>query len=226
MLIVADISGNHGGYLPKALELIQWAAECGCDYAKFQYYSPERMYASSEEDLELYHRLAVPHDWLTPMFDCAHANNIGLFASIFDTELLAHLIPYMPDVWKVASPQSTWLPEGVYRGILEGVPPTRKKDIVFSADARDIDRMQKIFPEGRALYCPPDHPSFVTDMDFEEFGDYWGFSDHTPDLQAPLAFAAAGAKMIEKHLKLDDNCVDADFSADVPTMRRLCQLLK
>lgn len=223
MLIVAEISGNHGGYLDKALELIKAAASCGCDYAKFQYYSPSGMYASSEEDLELYHRLAVPYNWLTSMFACAHDGNIGLFASVFDVELVPHLIPFQPDYWKLASPQSTWLPEVVYRDIVGLLPA---KDIIFSADSRDIDRMRKIVPYGRAMYCPPGHPPYITDRDFEEFGDYWGFSDHTPDLQAPLAFAAAGAKMIEKHLKLDDSCVDAAFSADTLTMKRLCQLLK
>ena len=78
--------------------------------------------------------------------------------------------------------------------------------------------------ECSSLYCPPGHPQAITDDDF--LIPYNGFSDHTPDLMAPLAFAQAGARMIEKHLKLDDNCVDAAFSATPQTMAALCRLTK
>ena len=224
MIIVADISGNHGGHLDKALELIVTAARCGCDYAKFQYYRPGDMYATSKEETDLYFQLHVSHDWLVPMFDCANTNNIGLFASIFSVECVQELIPFDPDYWKLASPQSTWLPESVLLGIVAAIP--NPKDIIISADRRDLDRMHKIAPKARALYCPPGHPPDITDMDFEEIGEYYGFSDHTPDLITPLAFAAAKVQMIEKHLKVDDNCVDAEFSADASTMRELCRRLK
>ena len=86
--------------------------------------------------------------------------------------------------------------------------------------------MHRLAPKARALYCPPGHPPDITDADFEEIGEYYGFSDHTPDLLAPLAMACAGVNMIEKHLKLDDNCIDAEFSADAMTMERLCRMLK
>ena len=41
--IVAELSGNHGGSLQKALELVEVASMCGVDAIKLQTYKPETM---------------------------------------------------------------------------------------------------------------------------------------------------------------------------------------
>lgn len=225
MNIIAEISGNHGGYLDKACELIEVAAECGCDYAKFQYYHPREMYDAENE--RLYSRLAIPRDWLGTLFDAAGRSGIGLFASVFSSDGVADLVEYSPPYFKIASPQSTWLPTRAYKEIVKAVPESTP--IIFSADERDGARMLSIVRPHRyiKLYCPLGHPPKITDDNYAEFLDfcYDGFSDHTSDLTAPLAFAMAGAEWIEKHLKLDGNCVDAAFSASPDTMARLCEIL-
>ena len=226
MKIVAEISGNHGGYRDKACELIEVAAKCGCDYAKFQYYHPREMY--DHENEALYTRLAIPREWLSTLFDAANDCSLGLFASVFSADGVSDLLEFSPPYFKIASPQSTWLPAPVYREIVEMVPASTA--IIYSADWRDRERMLDIIqPHANlSLFCPPGHPSTVTDGDLYDFCDsgYNGLSDHTSGLGLPLAFAAAGATMIEKHLKLDDNCVDAAFSANSHTMAALCELLK
>lgn len=226
MKIIADISGNHGGYLEKAEELIREAARCGCDYAKFQYYRPRDMYGSREET-ELYYRLAVPHDWLEPLFDCANQSNIKLFASVFSVDGIEELLPFNPPFFKFASPLSTWLPQGVYEGMAEATS-TAGTLILASTDENSRPKVQGFSPD-ILLFCPPGHPYTVTDDDlrlFYEDGNYDGFSDHSPGLATPLAFASLGVEFIEKHLKLDDNCIDAYFSATPKIMERLCTILK
>src|ERR1019366_9472764 len=99
MKIIADISGNHGGYLEKACELIEVVAKCGCDYAKFQYYSPREMFDSANE--ALYARLMVPHNWIDVMFDTARDNNIGLFASVFSGCGVDDLVEFTPPYFKI-----------------------------------------------------------------------------------------------------------------------------
>jgi sialic acid synthase SpsE len=41
-----------------------------------------------------------------------------------------------------------------------------------------------------------------------------GLSDHTPGYETAIAATALGAVMIEKHFKLDDDCIDAAYSLD------------
>ncbi len=216
--IIADISGNHGGDLDKALELIYWANWAGCSCVKFQYYQAEDMPWTGQSDFDMYRKLAVRDRWLPRLFDCAKSVGIPLFASVFTLravrEILSFGVPYI----KLASPKSTQLSEEVYCDIILEVPPT--VDIIASGPG---------WPSciSRILYCPDGHPPVITPQSFEEFRrwNYYGFSDHTPGIQVPMAFIRAGAKMIEKHIKLakDEECVDHTFSADPMTMETLCK---
>ncbi len=214
--IVAEISGNHGGLLSKMLDMICKAAECGCDYAKFQYYTPIDMPDAHEDDnWAMYNKLMVHDYWLSGMFKCAKENSIGLFASVFSLRAAKEILKYDVPYIKVASPDSTLLASSVVEEIYAAVP----------ADVRVIWSFSGSFPNVAAGFK---NGIFPTQKDFEIFrvGKFYGFSDHTPGIRTPLAFIRAGAKMIEKHFKLqdDDDCVDATFSADPGTMKTLCRI--
>ncbi len=218
--IVAEISGNHGGSLDKALTLICEAADAGCDYAKFQYYRPEDMPDRYEGDNEeMYRKLMVPDEWLPRMFGMALNCGLGLFASVFSVRAARELLKYDVPYIKLASPDSTKLAGETYYEIMAEVPAD--VGIVWSGLSSSWS--------SKVLYCPLGHPPIITKKDISNFvvsGDYWGFSDHTPGIRAPLAFIGAGARMIEKHIKLkgDNDCIDAAFSAEPNTMRLLCKL--
>ena len=229
--IVAEISGNHGGDLVKACHLIVQAAAAGCDHAKFQYYRPEDMPDRHVgENEKMYQELMVPDYWLPEMFKTAKLHNIGLFASVFSAraakEVLKFDVPYI----KIASPVSTPLSDETYKAIGDVVP--RHVGLIVSSDSRHADKMWNWHFWKRTvvrMYCPPGHPQELINEDYI-FG--WnqteGFSDHSTGISAPLSFMreVASLKMIEKHLKLDDNCEDAAFSADRKTMELLCKLVR
>ncbi len=231
--VVAEISGNHGGELSKAIELIELAAAAGCDYAKFQYYLPADMPWTGPDDYEMYTRLAVKPFWLPRMFATAREWGIGLFASVFSNravhELLEYDIPYI----KIASPESTNLGKATYKRIADAIPGDVQ--VIVSAGKKDMDLMAEIFPDGSAMLCPPGHPPTpeVCAEYVSEIRECWrgtglalGLSDHTPDLRFPVKALSNGAGMIEKHLKLDNNdflCVDK-FSANLDTMKMLCRI--
>ncbi len=221
--IVAEISGNHGGSLERASTLIYEAAKAGCDYAKFQYYRPIDMPDRDEGDnLAMYQRLYVRTDWLPDLFYVAKKCKIGLFASVFSVERAKEILEYDVPYIKLASPNSTELPERTYEEIMWIVPPD--VEIVASSDSQYT--FQGLC--SKVLYCPVGHPPQIGWDDFTEFrkGNYWGFSDHTSGIRTPLAFIRAGADMVEKHLKLegDNDCIDATFSAEPETMGLLCKL--
>ncbi len=225
--IVAEISGNHGGSLEKAKELIFWASWAGCDYAKFQYYRPEDMSDRRVGDNDaMYHRLMVPDEWLPELFDHAHRCNIGLFASVFSARAIRELAKYDISYVKLASPSSTWLPTKVYQEIREAVPA--HVDIIGSAAGpQDLETMRRVTPN--ILYCPIGYPPTFTIESMNEYaiGTYRGLSDHTSGIGVPASFARiAKTMMIEKHLKLegDKDCEDAHFSAEPLTMKLLCKL--
>ncbi len=223
--VVAEISGNHGGSLEKATTLIYLAAEAGCDYAKFQYYHPLDM-PDYLEHQEMYEKLSIPDEWLPHMFRCAHLSNIGLFASVFSARAVRELLKYDVPYIKIASRDSTRLSDETYNAIIEEVPP--EIEIIWSGGGPS-PRVH----ERKILYCPKGHPPVLEWDDFSNFrrGNYWGFSDHTKGITAPMAFIKAGAQMIEKHFKLEHDHltyeelpIDNAFSADSYTMKLLCKL--
>jgi N,N'-diacetyllegionaminate synthase len=71
------------------------------------------------------------------------------------------------------------------------------------------------------LHCVARYPSRIEDANLqvintirELHGDLVGLSDHTPGYETAIAATALGAVMIEKHFKLDDDCIDAAYSLD------------
>ncbi len=227
--IVAEISGNHGGELSKVLALLRMAQECGCDYAKFQFYHPLDM-PDYLEHQAMYEKLSVPDEWLPRMFTWARALGIGLFASVFSARAARELLKYDSPYIKIASPDSTRLTPETYQEIVATIPATRM--VIVSSDFKDRKDMWYTLGPGEyglfRMYCPPGHPPNISRRNLDEFSQHGieGFSDHTSGIEVPLAFIRRGAQMIEKHFKLDGDktCIDANFSANPQTMKLLCRL--
>ena len=134
--------------------------------------------------------------------------------------LLEFPCPYI----KFASPASTKLPEKTYWEMGQAI--NGRREIIASAVNLDSRPMPRI----KIMLCPPGHPSIVYDLwEYRERFNplyHFGYSDHTEtnNYWTALDFIDAGAKMIEKHFRIDDGCIDAAFSADPQTMRLLCKL--
>jgi len=223
--IVAEISGNHGGSLNKARHLIIAAADCGCDYAKFQFYRPEDMPDRHEGDNDaIYRKLMVPDEWLPELFDQAYDCCIGLFASVFSVRAVETLLKFDVPYFKIAAPGSTPLDAKVRDAIYEAIP----KHIPLIVSNVWDGTFLKSFTNTLAMVCPPGHPPNNSEIweSLRRFDPDWmyGFSDHTAGIAVPLGFIRAGVRMIEKHFKINDDCIDAAFSADPPTMELLCKL--
>ncbi len=224
--IVAEISGNHGGSLDRALRLISVAAYCGCDYAKFQLYRPEDMPDMNGDNRAMYEKLMVPESWLPHLFATARGCRIGLFASVFSVRAVETLLKFDVPYIKLASPESTRLSWDTYRHIVIACSQRPDIGLIVSTGVNDADPAWRL--RSTMMYCPPGHPAQITWDDYVNFKsrNYAAFSDHTRsgDYWTALRFIERGAQMIEKHLKVDDDCIDAAFSADADTMSLLCRL--
>jgi sialic acid synthase SpsE len=220
-MIIAEISGNHGGDLGKACKLIAAAARCGCDAVKFQLYLPEDLDDPANKDgYEKYH---VPETWLESMFNEARLADIKLFASVFAPWAVEALEPFAPFAYKIASPESTRLPDRTYHELAAAVRRT-SAELFVSSGLADLGRMVWFNPDV-LFYCKWGYPAELYNGDLQIMRRLrGGFSDHSAGVEWPLAMIAAGATHIEKHFKLDGDCVDAAFSLDPEQMKLLCDL--
>ena len=158
-----------------------------------------------------------------------------LFSSVLQSGRSVHLEHYGCNGYKIASPESTWLTEQRYHELMEAIYETGERYMV-SSGKRHMDAMTNYMEPDVLFYCKAGYPAVVEDADVSYMADLSasplinhvvtavGFSDHTVGFRATMAMIGAGAKVIEKHFKLNDECVDAAFSLNKDQMKRLCEI--
>jgi pseudaminic acid synthase len=240
VFVVAEMSGNHGGNLDKAKEIIRIAKRSGADAVKLQTYKPETITLDSDKEdflipesdpwyykktlFNLYREAYTPWEWHQELFNEAKRNNILLFSSPFDTTAVDLLEDLGNPIYKIASPEVTDIP------LLERIANTKKPVILSTglAELSDLDLAVSTLRNNGCLdlvllKCTASYPAPEENMNLRTIPDLQdrydciaGLSDHTLGIGIPLAAVALGARVIEKHFVLskDDNTVDAFFSLD------------
>lgn len=235
--IIAEVSGNHGGVLDKALALIDAAKQAGADAVKLQTYTADTMTLASDRPEfridgglwagrtlhDLYNAAHTPWDWHPDLF--AHARRVGitLFSSPFDPSAVAFLQTLDAPAYKIASY------EIVDHGLIRAAARTGRPLIISTglATLGEIEEAVSVAHEEGAgarlalLHCVSGYPTPIADCNAatiphlaQAFGVPVGLSDHTTGLAAAVTAVALGACIIEKHLRLDgdEDAVDAAFS--------------
>ncbi|MCK4921273.1 MAG: pseudaminic acid synthase, partial [Bacteroidales bacterium] len=154
------------------------------------------------------------------------ANDIGLdfFSSPFDFDAVEKLESLNVPYYKIASLEITDIP------LIQKVAQTGKPVIISIgiAEEEDIELAVKtVRDEGNnqiaLLKCTSAYPTPYNEINLkaipllrDRYKVISGLSDHTLGISVPIAAAAIGAKIIEKHFIFDKNIpsVDRDFSLD------------
>ena len=231
--IIAEIGINHGGNLDTAKHLIESASRTGCDAVKFQTYRTEtRAPNGNQAVFDILKGCELSFDIFGEIKD--HATDLGVefFSTAFDRESVECLKAIETNLYKVASF------DVVNRALLRDVAATGKPVImsVGMAERAEIEAAYSILKQGTdniaILHCMSSYPLDEIEANLaalyrlqEAFDCVIGYSDHTPEIQVPLYAVAAGAQIIEKHYKTDDNmdCPDAPVSITEEQMKTLVQ---
>jgi N-acetylneuraminate synthase len=217
-------AGEVGGDEGRAYELIDIAAEAGCDAVKFQVFRAETIYAPGagesdylaeagirEDITEILAGLEMPYEMLAGL--AAHASDRGLefMATAFSVADARAVDPYV-NLHKTASYELNHL------RLLEYLAATGKPLLMSTGAATyaDIQRAVDLFRTSSAaplalLQCTAAYPAPPEAANLravptlaEMFGVPVGLSDHSADpVAAPAAAVALGARIVEKHFTLD-----------------------
>ena len=236
-LLVAELSGNHGGDLGKAIELLEAAVKSGADAIKIQTYKPETITVQGRCDRflikdglwsgyylhELYEMAMTPWEWHLPLAERAKDLGVDLFSSPFDESAVDFLEDTIkPKVYKVASFELNHFP------LLQKIGET-KKPVLASVGVSNFEEIEIALetlhssgcPSVTLLHCISEYPAEVKDFNLntikvlrEKFSTTVGLSDHSQGFSVALAATALGARVVEKHFTLDRNksSVDGQFS--------------
>lgn len=237
-LIVAELSGNHGGRLEKALAMIDAAADAGADAVKIQSYRPDTITLDHDAPefriesglwqgrtlFELYEQAHTPWEWHAALFDHAQRRGVPLFSSPFDPSAVDLLESLACPAYKIASF------ELIDIGLISRVAATGKPVILSTgmATLAEIDEAVQTIARYPAtpsliLHCTSGYPTPIGEANLrtipmlaERYRAPIGLSDHTTGMAAAVAAVALGACFVEKHFTLDrgDGAVDAAFSLE------------
>jgi pseudaminic acid synthase len=236
--VIAEASSNHGGSLRRAKKMIDVATWAGADAVKFQVFSAGTIAVDTQDPrtivrqgvfvnkntkfIDLYRSNELPRTWLPTLSDYAKAKGIMFLATPFDELAVNQLEAVGVPMHKIASYEM----QDVL--LLRKIAATKKPILLSTGMAylQDIAASLEVLKRAESgpvvlLHCRSMYPTPPDQVDLRameamkrKFHLPVGFSDHTLGIGVPIAAAALGACVIEKHFKLDDGVqtVDSKFS--------------
>ncbi len=245
--VICELSGNHNGSLDRALQLIDAAADTGCDAIKIQTYTPDTMTIDSDRDefkikgglwdgytlYDLYKEAHTPFEWHEAMFKRAAERGITMFSTPFDETSADLLDDLGAPAYKIASFEANDI------ALIAHVARKGKPMIISTglANMGEIERATNVARENGCqelilLHCISSYPAPSDQSNLrtmphlaDAFGVVGGLSDHTHGSSTSVAAIALGACVIEKHFTLarEDGGPDAAFSLEPAEFKSLCE---
>ena len=235
--IIAEAGVNHNGDIKLAKKLIDIARDAGADAVKFQSFKAENVVTKTaqkaryqkqttgpaESQYEMIKKLELTDADFEKLALYARKRDIMFLSTPFDKESVELLDKLGVPAFKVASGEITNFP--LLRYIAK-----KGKPVILStgmSTLEEIDEaLQVIKNEGIRdivlLHCVTAYPAKVEDVNLKAmetmrrtFKLPVGLSDHTIGIAVPIAAAALGAVVIEKHFTLDKNLPGPDHRASL-----------
>ena len=237
VFVIAEAGVNHNGDIEIAKQLIDAASEAGADAVKFQTFQADslvcRTAKKAEYQLETTDRTETQYDMLkklelTPqmhreLIEHCIKRNIMFLSTPFDLESIKLLSELGMQIYKIPSGEITNLP------YLREIAKQQKK-IILSTGMSSMDEVKAAVnvlknngtEDITLLHCNTQYPTPISDVNLlamvkmrEETGLPVGYSDHTQGIEVPIAAAALGAEVIEKHFTLDRKMEGPDHKASL-----------
>lgn len=226
--VIAEAGVNYNGDIKIAKEMVKAAAASGADYVKFQTGVPKfdvsvfaekaeyqkantNDVSGAESQLEMCSKLMLPFEVYPELIACCEENHIKFLSSPFDPPCAAFLHEMGMHLWKIPSGEITHFP-------MLKLIASYGEPIIMSTGMATVEEIENTLNYLKAngageimlLHCNSEYPTPYPDANIlamndlrDRFGLEVGYSDHTLGIEIPIAAAALGATVIEKHFTLD-----------------------
>lgn len=236
--VIAEINSSHNGSMETAKQMIDAAAGCGCNCAKFQSWSPQSLYSSTYYKANpIAHRFvkkfSMSPDQLLALAEYCKEAGVDFSSTPYSREEVDFLADKVDAPFiKIASMELNNYPFLDYAA-RKGMP------IILSTGMGTMDEISRavetIERAGNRklclLHCVSNYPPEISEINLlniaglrERFPDYpIGFSDHSAGTEMAAAAIALGACLIEKHLTLDKGKIgfDNQMATEPEEMKRM-----
>lgn len=235
--VIAEAGVNHNGDLALAKRLIEIGKKACADAVKFQTFKAEKVVSPhaqkaryqiettgpNESQHEMIKKLELSFQQFRELH--RHARKVGIIflSTPFDQESVDFLEELGIAAFKVASGEITNLDFIKYVA-------KKRKPVILSTGMSTLKEVRAAVKAVQAsgnrelalLHCVSNYPAATCDINLRametmrnEFACPVGYSDHTLGAEAAIAAVALGAKIIEKHLTLDNSLPGPDQRASM-----------
>jgi N,N'-diacetyllegionaminate synthase len=224
--VIAEIGSVHDGSFGNAKNLIDAAADCGADAAKFQTHiawaetlqnAPAPPYFKGEPRFDYFKRTAFSREEWSALKQHCEANHIGFLSSPFSLEAVDLLEEVGVASYKIGSGEVSNVPllektaaTGKPVLISSGMSTWQELDTAVNAVLRHHDRIT-------ILQCTSEYPCSYEEVGLnvmlemkERYKLPVGLSDHTLTNYAAFAAVTLGASVIEKHFTFSRKMYGSD----------------
>jgi pseudaminic acid synthase len=226
VLIVAELSANHGHKLETALESIRAVTRTGANAIKIQTYTADTLTLDCKKSdfkinqgtlwddtyyYDLYKQAYTPWEWHEAIFEEAKKQGLICFSTPFDNTAVDLLESLGNPIYKIASFEITDV-NLIRYAASKGKPMVISTGIAMLEDIElaiktchevgnnDITLLRCV----SAYPAPIENVNLKTMLDMKDrFGVKVGLSDHTMGSDVAVAAVALGAEMVEKHFIMD-----------------------
>lgn len=214
-LIVAEAATNHLGDVGRALEMVDAAADIGCDFIKFQSWQAKNL-RPDDPGLEFHRQRELSDEAHWKLLDRCYTRGIQFLTSCFDAERIPFLKSLGLTTIKIASPDCGSIPflRKVREAFDEVILSTGMSYDAEVAEAAQVLRSGSYcLLHCVSLYPTPPDQIHLARMDWlRQFSSRVGYSDHSLGTEAGCLAIARGAAYLEKHFTLERDPNDR-FSA-------------
>ena len=237
VLIIAEAGVNHNGSLIKAYKLIDEAKKSGSDFVKFQTFIPELLVIpktkkakyqinndKTQTQVEVLKKLASPLPSFIKIKKYCRKKKIKFLSTPFDTESARLLKKINQKTIKISSGDLNNYP------LLKEVSKYAKQIILSTgmSNLKEINEAIKTIKKFNKkiiiniLHCTSQYPAAEQNLNLraisllkKKYNLDIGYSDHTKGREASIAAVALGAKIIEKHITLNNKMKGPDHKASL-----------
>jgi len=235
--IIAEAGVNHNGDITLAKRLIDAAKQAGADAVKFQTFKAEEVVSSqaekapyqcettgtAESQLEMIKALELTDDQFRELYTYAQEQKITFLSTPFDHQSVDFLDSLNLSAFKIPSGEITNIP------LIEHIGQ-KKKPVILSTGMSTLGEVEEAITalqqsgthDITLLHCTTAYPAPIESVNLAAmktlecaFHLPVGYSDHTEGITIPIAAAALGARVIEKHFTLDRSLPGPDHKASL-----------
>jgi len=224
VFVVSEIGVNWDGNFELVKEMIQASKKSGCDAVKFQSFNEELIKNHPEKSRLV--KSSISKENIEKINKIATEVGIEWFSTPMYPEAVDILEPFVKR-YKIREFDGRNLIENKTTELFEKIQKTGKEIIVSTQSS---PKNSEYYDDSKIswLYCVPKYPCDLSDLDFTNFIEFDGYSNHSLSFMAPLTAAVLGSKIIEIHITSNKskNFIDNNVSFDYDELSNLLQLIR